>query len=133
MLYAATLIAACILNKEDSKVVLFSLLIALTNFLPLEYVTNYYLWYSICILTECSVIAYCLCSKFIQSYVLIPITILLLLAHIMCIFTGNVYSYGLIVPFLEYLQILCFVITSPTIITKIKGRIKCLQKYGCGY
>jgi len=133
MIYAATLLAACILNREDYRVVLFSLLVALTHYLPLEYVTNYYLWYSICIFTELSVIGYCLISKLKQSLVLLPITILLLFSHIISLLTGSLVNYALIAPILEYLQIFSFIITSSTIITIIKGRIKCLQKFGCGY
>lgn len=133
MLFLFLTLVAIALNKEDLRLVLFCLLVACTKYLPLHLVTDYYMWYSVCILVESLVIVYCLKSKFHVSFVLLPITSLLLFSHLANLLFFKRESYVIIANTLEHMQILTFIISSHPIITKIKERMKCLMKSGCGF
>ena len=133
MIYAATFLAACILNRKDAKTILFCLLIALTQYLPIDYITDYYIWYMTCIMIDVAVVIFCFTSGLAASLPVQVVTTMLVASHFISVFYVRLPSYEIVAQSLEYMQMLCFVVTSPKIINTIKERMRCLLKFGCGY
>lgn len=134
MIYAAMLLAALFLNRLDKNVILLALLTALTRYLPMNLITDYYLWYSICLLAELFIMVLCIFSSSVVSSPLLLITSLLASSHILNFLYAVPDAYYVTAKYLEYMQMTCFVLVSPPIINYLKRKVKlCLQKYGCGY
>ena len=57
IIYPCLMIAALVLNRENKKALLLILLVALTYYLPMKLVADYYMWYGICIGAEIAIIA----------------------------------------------------------------------------
>jgi len=134
MIYAAILLAALYLNRADSVTIMLALLIALTRYLPTDYITNYYLWNFVCISSELTMVIICAYQTSIVSIPLLCITSMLGISHIINIIHPRFDSYYIVAQYLEYMQIICFVLVSPIIINYLKRKVKlCLQKFGCGY
>ena len=133
MLYAAILLAALYLNKENDLLILFALLTALTRYLPMEMITNHDLWYFICFMSELLIISLCLFRTTVVTYPLVFITGLLELSHVLNYLFPILNAYYVVANYLEYMQIICFILVSPPIINYLKRKLKlCLQKCGCG-
>lgn len=134
MLYAAILLAALYSNRGDLRTSLFALVIAFTYYFPTELITNLGVWYAICFGFDTSVLIACLFLNNRVCYPLGTITSLLILSHIVDAVTPYSLAYNITASYLEYMQIICFILVSPTIINYLKRKLKsCLQKYGCGY
>jgi len=101
-------------------------------FLPYQLLIDYYyLWYCSVIVVD-GLIAW-LAIKLDDNLPLFVISALLCVLHATQCFYNKPFNYYILANCLELLQVISLIITSPIIITKIKGRIKCLQKFGCGY
>ena len=109
MLYAAILLAALYLNKENALLILFALLTALTRYLPMEMITNHDLWYFICFMSELFIISLCLFRTTIVTYPLVFITGLLELSHVLNYLFPILNAYYVVANYLEYMQMICFI------------------------
>jgi hypothetical protein len=127
ILYPVMLIAAAYLNKVDSKATLLLLIVALSHYLPVKYIENYYLWYAAVISAELLVILLLLKFRVIASFPAVSITVLLLLSHITSHFATNLHLYSVVAKYLEHLQMLTFIVASPLIINKLKRKLRCLM------
>jgi hypothetical protein len=132
-IYPCLLVIAAYLNKQNRESVLLLLVVALSYYLPMKYVEDYYLWYAGVILAELSVIALSLKLYQLATPAIACVTTLLTLSHITSMLTINVEIYSIVARYLEHLQMIVFIIFSPHIINKLKRKIQCLLlKYGCG-
>lgn len=116
IVYPCLMVTALVLNRENKKDLLLILLVALTYYLPTKLVTDYYMWYSICIGAEIAIIA---ASLLLISAASIPnaaVTFLLLSAHLASYFSDSFKNYHALAISLEYLQMLCFIVISPKFI-----------------
>ena len=126
------LLLALVLNKNSRNKILLVLALGAGFLAPVNLLVNYYyLWFIVVISME-SAICY-LALKLDENFPLFVVSLLLCFLHIIQCFYNKIFGYYIVANILELLQVISLIITSPIIITKIKGRIKCLQKFGCGY
>lgn len=116
IVYPCLMIAALVLNRENKETLLLLLLVALTYYLPMKLVTDYYMWYSICIGAEIAIIVASLLLISAASILNAVITFLLLSAHLASYFSDSFKNYHVLAISLEYLQMLCFIVISPKFI-----------------
>lgn len=132
-MFAAILLAALYLNRKDLKTFLFALLVAFTYYFPTELITDKMTWYLVCIGFELFVIATCITVENKVSLPLGLVTFLMTLLHIISYAYPREIAYSFTAKYLEYMQILSFILVSPTVIDYLKRKLKlCLQKCGCG-
>jgi hypothetical protein len=126
VLYPCIMIAAVYLNKDNAKSLLLLFSVALTFYLPVRMIENYYLWYAVVICAELLIIVLSTQIKCNASLPVLSITCLLLMSHITSLVATNTNLYGIIAKYLEHLQMLTFVVASPFIIEKLKRKLRCL-------
>lgn len=127
VIYPCLMVAAAYLNREDVIGLLLLNIVAITHYIPMKIIENYYLWYAVVVCTELLVIFLSTRIKCNVSLIVICITSLLTLSHITSLFVDNISLYGIIAKYLEHLQMLAFVLASPLIIEKLKRKLRCLM------
>lgn len=126
VIYPCLMIAAAYLNRDDVVSLLLLNIVAITQYIPVKIIENYYLWYAVVVCTELLVIFLSTRIKCNASLLVICITFLLTLSHVTSFFADNVSLYGIIAKYLQHLQMLAFILASPLIIEKLKRKMRCL-------
>jgi len=127
VLYPCLLIAAAYLNRGSVSSLKLLSIVAITHYLPVRLIENYYLWYAVVICTEILVIVLSLRVKCYASLLVTCVTSLLLMSHVTSIFAENTALYGIIAKYLQHLQMLTFIVASPLLIEKLKRKLRCLM------
>ena len=127
MLYLALFILAIWINRGHKKALLLVLMVGFSHYLPVKLITDFNLWYLVCIIAETSKI---ILSQTYKTHLRFPVSsicLLMISAHIISwYFDGVTQPYHFIIPYLEHLEIFCCILFSHTIINKISKEVKCL-------
>ena len=128
MIAAALLIlAALYLNRADERMLMLTTAVGVSYFLPVYLITVPVTWYYACVATEATVFIAALVLRARASESIMFLCLMLSLCHI----TGLVFPihaatnpYEIIVPYLEYLELLSCSLFSTCITNKIKEGVK---------
>lgn len=102
---------------------LLTLLVGLSYFLPVHLITDRSVWYAVCIGAELFVLCSALLLRTKASVAIAVVCTLLLINHFNGLFfNGHLESspYQIIVPYLEYIELLACSLFSSKIINKLK-------------
>lgn len=124
MIYAAILILAVILNRSCKTSLLLTLAVGFSALLPMQYVTNYHLWYALCIGIEVGKIALAYNMKTRIKYPVIFLCGLMILCHIISYYVVFIEPYRIILPALEHLEIASCALFSKPVLLKLKRMIR---------
>lgn len=127
VIYPCLTIAAAYLNRNHLSSMWLLAIVAITHYLPVKLIENYYLWYAVVVCTELLVIFLSTRIKCNASLLVTCVTTLLTLSHITSYYADNVALYSIIAKYLEHLQMLTFIVASPLIINKLKRKMRCLM------
>ncbi len=123
MILASLLLTIAIwLNKDDMKMLLLTLLVGLSYFLPTELITNYYAWYFVVMTSEMVVMCSAICLKTRASLAITTICVMLLINHVNGLFFGGHLEgspYHFVIKYLEYIELLACSLFSTTIVNKL--------------
>ena len=119
--YPLLFILAVIANKDCKKGLLLTLMVGLSGLMPMQMVTNYYAWWTICLGFELFKLTVSVFFKIRMSYPLVLINGLLLSAHLSLLVTTNWVPHTIIVPALEYIEIISCLLFSKPLLLKLKG------------
>lgn len=129
-MYSAILLIALWLNKTDKKMLILTLIVGMSFFLPVELIQTRPEWFMACIAAESFVLLSALFLKTKATFAIIGICSMLLLSHIITWNYLDIPNYAFIVPYLEYLEIIVCVLCSNTLLNYLKGMLRCqVQKY----
>lgn len=125
MILASLLLALGIwLNKDEKKMLLLTLLVGLSYFLPTQLISHYYTWYFVVMATEMIVMCSAICLRTKASVAIAIICAMLLINHVNGLFFGGHLEgspYYFVVKYLEYIELLSCSLFSTTIINKLRG------------
>ena len=122
------LIIAVILNRKYKRNLLLTLVVGFSGLMPMQMVTDYYVWWAICLGFETSKIFLACYLKVRASYPVMFLCGLMLGCHIALIFVDNLIPHTVIIPILEHLEIVSCVLFSHDILQYLKRKIACLWK-----
>jgi len=128
MLYVALLIIAIALNWSYKKNLLLVLVVGFSGLLPMQMVTDYYAWWTICIGFELFKIGLAVYLMTRISYPVAFLCSLMLACHLIIMFAINQAPHTIIVPALEHLEILSCILFSHPALLYLKRKIKCRWK-----
>lgn len=128
LLYPTLLLVAVYLNYGSKDSLLLSLVVGFSALLPMHLVTNYYIWYSICIGMEVGkmLLAYNLRTRI--KFPIIFLCGLMGVCHLLSYSNTFMTPYRTIIPALELLEILSCILFSHPILLYLKRKIKCRWK-----
>jgi len=142
MLYAILLIVAIALNMDCKRSLLLTLVVGFSSLIPMQIalesihnfsvsmgheLSQYYIWFAICMGFELIKITMAICINVRVSYPLIFINGLMLLCHLSLLATVNWQPHTIIVPALEHLEIIsCALFSVPSLIY-LKRKYRCLK------
>jgi len=126
-IYPSLMIAAAYLNRNSVSSLWLLSVVSASHYLPVKNIENYYLWYAVVICTELLVITLSIRLKCYASFIVTSVTTLLLLSHITSLLASNTTLYSIIAKYLEHLQMLSFIVASPSLIEKLKRELRCLM------
>jgi hypothetical protein len=104
-----------------------TLAVGVSYFLPVDYIHNTCAWYAACIASELSVFAIAYSIKTKASNIIMLLCSMLTLGHINgWLFHGYLLEspYHIVVPYLEYLELLSCSLFSTQITNNLKGLVK---------
>ena len=103
---------------------LLTLLVGLSYFLPVHLITDRSVWYAAVMCAEMTVLVAALFLKTRASVIVATVCIMLEINHLNGLFFGGHLDgspYSLIVPYLEYIELLACSLFSQKILNKMKG------------
>ena len=124
MIYAAILILALLLNRSCKESLLLTLVVGISVLIPMQYVTNYHIWYALCIGIEIAKIVLASSFKTRIKYPIIFLCGLMVMCHFISYFISFIEPYRIILPSLEYLEIASCALFSKPILYKLKRMIR---------
>lgn len=128
LLYPTLLVVAVYLNYGSKDNLLLSLVVGCSALLPMHLITNYHVWYAVCIGIEVgkTFLAYSLKSRI--KFPVIFLCGLMSLCHILSYTNTFMTPYKTILPALEHLEIISCIMFSTPILIFIKRKISCQWK-----
>lgn len=131
MIYSVLLLLAIWLCRTERRMLLLTLLVGLSHYLPVEYITNRSAWFSACIAVETSITIIALYMNVPARLAIFGICSMLTVSHLISWVIHTNSTYYQIVQVLEHLELVPCIIFSNPIIQLIKERVKrCLpQKF----
>lgn len=130
LIYSIMVALAILLNWRSTNLWLL-LVVASTYYLPVQLITDKYVWYAVCITVDLTVSGLAMYSKCLASKPLFSISVSLCISHFTSLLSKNPDTYFYVANYLEYLQIICFLIFSKGVLGFIKEKVKeCLKNYG---
>ena len=130
MITALILTGLCILaNIGDKKMLLLSLMVCGSYFLPVHLITDRDLWYIVCLSAELTVLASAVLLRVPAIIAIVPIIFMMSAAHIIDYLAGSKVSspYRIVLHYLEYVEIACCLIFSHPILNNLKEYVKCYR------
>ena len=124
MVYAAILLIALWLNRSCKDSLLLTLVVGLSALIPMQYVTNYNMWYALCIGIEVGKIALGSSLKTRIKYPVMFLCGLMVLCHFISYFISFIEPYRIILPALEHLEIASCALFSKPVLLKLKRMIR---------
>lgn len=115
---------AIYLNKDDKKMLLLTLLVGLSYLLPVHLITNMYVWYGVVMGAELFVLLSAICLRTNASVAVATVCAMLLVNHLNGLFFNGYLEnspYQIIVPYLEYIELLACSLFASKTINKLKG------------
>jgi len=122
--YFVLLFFAIALNIGNKESLLLTLVVGFSALIPMQYVTNYNLWYAICIGIEIGKIFLSYNLKTRIKYPVIFLCGLMVLCHGISYYLTFILPYKIILPALEHIEILSCALFSTTILLKLKRMVR---------
>lgn len=122
--YFILLLIAIALNIGNKDSLLLTLVVGFSALIPMQYVTNYHVWYAICIGIELGKIFLSYNLKTRIKYPVIFLCGLMVMCHIISYYLTFILPYKIILPALEHLEILSCALFSSPILLKLKRTIR---------
>lgn len=123
--YYILLLTAVYLNYGSKDSLLLSLVVGFSALIPMQLVTNYYVWYSVCIGIEVGKMALAYNARTRIKYPVIFLCGLMVMCHVLSYTNTFMTPYRVILPALEHLEILSCIMFSTPILVYIKRKIRC--------
>jgi hypothetical protein len=140
MVYAILFAVAIALNIGCKKSLLLTLVVGLSALIPMQIaldgihsfsvfinheVSQYYLWFAICLGFESFKTLLACQLKIRLSYPIVFLCSLMSICHLTLFFVDNLLPHKIIVPILEHLEILSCILFSPIILKYLKRKVTC--------
>lgn len=125
LLYPTLLLVAVYLNYGSKDSLLLSLVVGFSALLPMHMVTNYHLWYAICIGMEVGKMFLAYNLKTRVKFPVIYLCGLMVICHVFSCTNTFMTPYRAILPALEHLEIVSCILFSYPILQYLKRKIKC--------
>ncbi len=125
MEYVTTLLIALVLNRADKRMLVLTCLVGVSYFLPVDRILDRNVWFLSCIVSEVIIALWAMSLNTKASVPVAGVCFLLIVKHILGWNHVALSDYSLLVQYFEYLEIICCLLFSDSVLNYIGEGLKC--------